>query len=105
MKLFEDIFVLTQAFVVSIIITSCAQVGTPSGGGVDTEAPIVLEISPKPGATNVICDRGGAISVTFDEYVNVKSLNSQLLVSPLLPQGLQWSMKRKTVTFVWNDET
>ena len=66
----------------------------------DKEAPIVLEISPKPGATNVIVDKGGVISVTFDEYVNVKSLNSQLLVSPILPQGLQWSMKGKTVTFV-----
>lgn len=104
MKLFEDIFVLTQAFFVSIMMISCAQVGTPSGGGMDKEAPIVLEISPKPGATNVIVDQGGVISVTFDEYVNVKSLNSQLLVSPILPQGLQWSMKGKTVTFVWNDE-
>jgi hypothetical protein len=104
MKLFEDIFVLTQAFVFFVIIASCAQVGTPSGGVVDMEAPIVLEILPKPGATNVICDGGGTITVTFDEYVNVKSLNSQLLVSPLLPQGLQWSMKGKTVTFVWNDE-
>ena len=64
---------LTQAFFVSIMMISCAQVGTPSGGGMDKEAPIVLEISPKPGATNVIVDQGGVISVTFDEYVNVKS--------------------------------
>ena len=104
MKLFEDIFMLLKAFFVSIVIISCAQVGTPSGGVVDKEAPIILDISPKPAATNVICEKGGTISVTFDEYVNVKSLNTQLIVSPLIPQGLQWSMKGKTVTFVWNDE-
>ena len=104
MKLSEDILVLMQAFLVSITAVACAQVGTPSGGVVDEEAPIILQISPKPNATNVIGEAGGGISVTFDEYVNVKSLNSQLLVSPLLPQGLQWSMKGKTVNFVWNDE-
>jgi len=44
MKLFEDIFMLLKVFFVSIIIISCAQVGTPSGGVVDKEAPIILDI-------------------------------------------------------------
>ena len=104
MKLFEYITQLIVALIVSIIFTSCAQVGTPTGGGIDNEPPIILEMIPQPGSTGVKTDKGGMISVTFDEYVNVKSLNSQLLVSPLLPQGLQWTMKGKTVTFVWNDE-
>ena len=84
-----------------LLTMSCAQIGVPSGGEVDKVPPKIVSISPELGTTNVPIEAGGSIEVTFDEYVNVRDLSSQLLISPPLSQPIEWSIRRKTVTFTW----
>jgi len=84
-----------------LLTMSCAQIGVPSGGEVDITPPKIVSISPELGTTNVSIEAGGSIEVTFDEYVNVRGLSSQLLISPPLSQPIEWSIRRKTVTFTW----
>jgi len=86
-----------------VILLSCAQVGTPSGGAFDVDPPKIISISPTLGSTGVSIDEGGTIIVTFDEYVKVRDLNTQLLVSPPLLKPVEWSMRGKTVTFTWTE--
>ena len=87
--------------VLYLLSMSCAQMGVPSGGEVDHTPPEIISISPALGATDVSVEAGGTIEVLFDEYVNVRGLGSQLLVSPPLSKPIEWRMRGKAVTFTW----
>ena len=84
-----------------LLTMSCAQIGVPSGGEIDKTPPEIVSISPELGSTDVSIEAGGSIEVIFDEYVNVRGLSSQLLISPSLSKPIEWSMRGKTVTFTW----
>jgi hypothetical protein len=87
----------------AVFAFSCAQVGVPSGGEVDKSAPEILYISPSLGEVNVPAEEGGMIEVEFDEYVNVRQLSAQLLVSPPLKKPVKWLMKGREVQFIWEE--
>jgi hypothetical protein len=84
-----------------LLTMSCAQIGVPSGGEIDKTPPKIISISPELGATDVSIEAGGSIEVTFDEYVNVRGLSSQLLISPPFSKPIEWSIRKKTITFTW----
>ena len=62
-----------------ILIASCAKRGSISGGLKDTIAPVMKVSLPKNFSTNFT---GKTIKLTFDEYVKLKNVNKQLIVSP-----------------------
>lgn len=72
-KLFFLIIVLT--------VTSCAKRGSITGGDKDTIAPVLKASFPKNGSVNF---QGKEIKLVFDEYVKLKNINKQLIVSPPL---------------------
>ncbi len=80
---------------------SCAQLGVPSGGEIDITPPELISMSPALGTTDISVEAGGTIELIFDEYVNVRDLSTQLLISPPLSKPIQWRMRGKTVTFTW----
>jgi|TARA_B110000116_G_scaffold88131_1_gene76647 uncharacterized protein (DUF2141 family) len=87
-----------------LLFASCAQVGVPSGGAKDADPPVIVSISPALGATNISTEKGGSITVMFDEYIDVRQLSTQLLVSPPLSSPIKWFMKGKEVTFTWEED-
>ena len=95
---------IVSLFSILILASSCAKVGVPTGGEKDSTPPIVVNASPKLGATNVNPISGGILEFEFDEYVNVSQLSAQLLVSPPLAKPLEWKMKGRKVQFIWNEE-
>ena len=66
------------------LITSCARVGSPTGGPKDTLPPKVLKSSPQNKAVNF---KGKEIKILFDEFIQLKDLNKNLLITP--PQKKQ----------------
>ena len=72
---------LNLAFLLSsvLLITSCAQVVPPSGGDKDILPPVVLNANPAQEKTNFDAK---LITIEFDEYVQFRNLNEQLLISP-----------------------
>lgn len=67
-------------FVISLlIITGCAKRGSISGGIKDTIAPVLKVSIPKNFSTDF---DGQSIKLTFDEYVKLKNINKQLIISP-----------------------
>lgn len=62
-----------------LLITGCAKRGTIDGGLKDTLAPVLKMSFPKNFSTNFA---GKTIKLTFDEYVKLKDVNKQLIVSP-----------------------
>ena len=77
-------------FIISLL-ASCAKRGTITGGDKDVTPPKIISSNPKNFSTNF--DKK-EIKITFDEYIKIKDLQKNLIVSPLmknqitvLPQG------------------
>ncbi|HEX9980558.1 MAG TPA: Ig-like domain-containing protein [Flavobacterium sp.] len=62
-----------------ILITGCAKRGNVSGGAKDTIPPVLRMSFPKNYSTGFT---GKQIRLVFDEYVKLKDVNKQLIVSP-----------------------
>ena len=70
---------LTGIFLVILSIGSCANRGTPQGGPKDFTPPEIIKSTPENYSTNFT---GNTIKIYFDEYVKLKNINKQLVVSP-----------------------
>ena len=57
----------------------CAKRGSITGGLKDTLAPVLKVSFPKNFSTDF---KGNEIKLTFDEYIKLKDLNKQLIISP-----------------------
>jgi uncharacterized protein (DUF2141 family) len=62
-----------------VIISSCARVGTPSGGPKDEKPPISIHATPDFESLRF---KDNKIKIYFDEYIKFKDLNKQLIISP-----------------------
>lgn len=67
------------SFLLVFLMLSCAKRGSITGGLKDTLAPVLKYSSPKNMSTNFT---GNEIILGFDEYVKLKNLNKQLIISP-----------------------
>ncbi len=73
-------------YILTVTSSGCAQIGAISGGDKDTLPPVLVASSPKLPATNVNSNR---ISITFDEYITLQELQTNLIISPypqLIPE-------------------
>lgn len=73
-----------QSFLlVSILILSirCARRGNPSGGLKDEDAPVTIKTIP---AFNTINFNQNEIKIYFDEYIKLKDIHKNLIISPPL---------------------
>ena len=75
----------------TFIISSCARKGRPEGGPKDETAPIMVTANPP---YETIHFKEDNIRIYFDEYIVLKDLQKQLVVSPpmknpplITPQG------------------
>jgi len=66
-------------FLLVLAMVSCAKRGNITGGAKDTIAPVLKMSFPKNFNTNF---KGNEIKLTFDEYIKLKDLKKQLIISP-----------------------
>jgi Bacterial Ig-like domain len=66
-------------FLLVLILASCAKRGSITGGLKDTLAPVLKSSYPKNFSTEF---KENEIKLTFDEYIKLKDLNKQLIISP-----------------------
>ena len=57
----------------------CANRGTPTGGEIDTEPPVILKSSPENFTTNFSAEE---IEIIFDEYIRLSNTQRELIISP-----------------------
>ncbi len=62
-----------------LLIVNCANRGRPGGGPKDVDAPIIVRSSPENYTTNF---DGDEIRINFNEYIKVKNIQKQLVISP-----------------------
>lgn len=65
--------------VFSVLVTGCAKRGMVSGGPKDTIPPTITHSVPENFSTNF---NGNFIKINFSEYIKVKDINKQLIISP-----------------------
>ncbi len=90
---------------ISLILASCARVGSPVGGAKDTIPPQVTGSNIDSPRVNVSRDIR-ELRIDFDEYITLKDINKQLIISPplkkitkILPSG----MGNKYLLIKWAD--
>ncbi|WP_310560698.1 Ig-like domain-containing protein [Flavobacterium sp.] len=66
-------------FLLVLILASCAKRGSITGGLKDTLAPILKSSYPKNFSNEF---KGTEIKLTFDEFIKLKDLKKQLIISP-----------------------
>ena len=82
---------------------SCANTTqAPSGGMKDTIPPIIVNIDPLPGTTNVPTHKT-TIKFTFDEYVVVKE-GKNIFLSPPLDKAPKYKIKGKSLVVYFDSD-
>jgi len=89
LKHFSNLFF--SLFIIILLTSNCARKGTPNGGKKDSLAPLMVTANPPYKSLRF---KGDKIKIYFDEYITLKDINKQLVISPPLkylptitPQG------------------
>jgi uncharacterized protein (DUF2141 family) len=64
---------------IALIFINCANRGTPQGGEKDITPPKIVKSEPENYSTNFA---GKTIKIYFDEYIKIKDIQKQLIISP-----------------------
>lgn len=83
-----------------IFIAGCANQLPPGGGELDKVPPQIVEIYPANGTTNFHEDY---FEITFSEYVEKRSVQEAIFISPLLSKGLEYDWSGKSLTVYFKD--
>ncbi|MEE4177679.1 MAG: Ig-like domain-containing protein [Bacteroides sp.] len=80
---------------------ACANVVSPAGGPTDETPPMVVRSTPSNFSPNF---QGGEIRIYFDEFIQLKEINQNLLVSPPLENQPEVRIKGRSVILELNEE-
>ncbi len=64
---------------ISFLLANCANRGTPTGGDKDITPPVITKSIPENYSVNF---NAKEIKIYFDEYIKIKDLQKQLIISP-----------------------
>jgi hypothetical protein len=84
-----------------VFIAGCAQIVPLTGGDRDTTPPTIKNSYPKNYSSNF---NGKSIIVEFDEYVQLRDVYNQLIVTPALKNQPEISAKGKTIGVDFKEE-
>lgn len=98
--IFFTLFVVSLLYAIAISNVGCAQIGMPTGGPKDSIPPKLVSASPKLYSTNVT---GNKITLTFNEYVDLRDAQTNVLISPFPKKSPSIDFKLKTVTVKLKD--
>jgi uncharacterized protein (DUF2141 family) len=94
------VFIISLLYVLAIGNAGCGQIGMPTGGARDSIPPRLTGASPKLNSTQVT---GNKITLTFNEYVDLREPQTNVLLSPLPKKQPSIDFKLKTVTVKLKD--
>lgn len=98
-SLFRFVAIALLSFL--IFLASCARMSAPAGGPKDEAPPVPLKSNPINYSTNFT---GGKILVQFDEFIVLKNVNQELLVSPPLPEKPEIKLRGKNLLIHINNQ-
>ncbi len=81
--------------------SDCAKMGSVSGGERDTIPPVVIGSKPENYSLNF---NRSTVEITFDEFVILKNINQELIISPPLEERIVVKQRGKTVILELDNE-
>lgn len=84
----------------AFLFSSCANIIPPSGGAKDSLPPVLVSAIPKDSAVNVFPK---LITLSFDEFISLQDVNSNLIVSPTLKNIPVVDNKLRNLTIKFKD--
>lgn len=97
---------IVHLLVLVVFATSCANPVSPTGGPKDETPPEIIKTSPSNLSTNFT---GNEITLYFDEFISLKDINSQLIISPPLKETPEFRVRGKSLIAqfkeAWRSET
>ncbi len=94
------LFIVSLLYIIAIGNAGCAQVGSPTGGPKDSIAPRLVSASPPLNSTNF---KGNKITLNFNEYVEIKEAQTNVMISPFPKKNPLVDHKLRTVTVKLKD--
>lgn len=94
---FSVLFILVYT-----LVLSCAEPSMPSGGPKDTKPPSIHQkkYSTPPLSTNFNYNQ---VILTFDEWIQLKNAQEQLIISPPLQDKPKIQIKNKSLVLSWDE--
>jgi uncharacterized protein (DUF2141 family) len=86
--------------IASLLAVGCAQVRSISGGEKDTTPPKLISASPE---NECLQFAGNSFTLNFDEYVQLRDIQKELLVSPPLKTTPRVKVRQRSVEVSWDD--
>ncbi len=83
-----------------LTVSSCANIGQPTGGPKDTEAPKLIN---KAQVDSLLNFKGGNLVIEFDEYIKLDNVQKNFRISPLTKQQPKIRVKKKSVIIELTD--
>ena len=80
--------------VIAILLAACANIVAPTGGPIDEDPPVVLRSTPPNYSTYY---KGQDVRIFFDEFVELKNLRQNLLVSPPLQNDPEVRVRGRSI--------
>jgi len=90
-----------QLILLASIVASCAQESMPTGGKKDTTPPAIISSLPPNGSPGFT---GNKFELKFSEFVVLKEINKQLLISPPVKETPDFHLKGKSLTVKFKEE-
>lgn len=90
----------------SLLLASCARVGSPSGGAKDSKPPVFIRSNIDSPRVNVSRNLR-ELRLDFDEYITLKDINKNLIISPpikKIKKILPSNLANKYVLIQWEDD-
>lgn len=84
-----------------LIAASCAKIGMPEGGPKDNTPPKAIRSKPENNSTNF---NGKEIEIVFDEYIELKNLRDELMISPPLSSNPKISSRLNKLKISWEED-
>lgn len=94
------IIIIVFFYSVLVGLSSCAKIGSPSGGDYDRNPPRLKDAYPKPNTTNF---KGNKFEVEFDEFIVLSNTSEELIISPPLKNKPTIKSNLKTLFVSWTD--
>lgn len=100
-RLIKSISYLAITGFLALIMVECANPVTPTGGPKDETPPIAVSSEPENYSAN-FSDR--EMSVKFNEFVQLKELQQQMLISPPMENRPEIKIKKKSIVIKLDED-
>lgn len=98
--IFYSLIIVSSLYLLAIANSGCGQIGMPTGGPKDSIPPRMTNASPELNSINVT---GNKITLSFNEYVEIRDAQTNVLISPFPKKNPEVDYRLKTVTVKLKD--